>query len=535
MFKRVLAGLISLSMIGLLGGCGTEDDDDHDHDHDEVSKTYSFYVNASGNLYAVDPSSATASAVEVKAGVNSLVVADADADGDADAYFVQHGTYTSSTDTISDLHYPWLVVLSGGILYKVNTLVSAGTPTATQLSSSTGIAAVCSDDSVTNFSSSSSSTFLFKEQTGANCGTASWRAVAMSADDTVAVTNIKKVISGVYNSSGVLTGYLIKDSDNELSTVDTTFTTYTKVTDNSSANIAIGSPRLLVPNRTGTIIFSDDYTNSAKLYAFDMNAGTITSTDVLHSFSTAWTTTTKDETYLYFDDGVDIYRVNRDGSAVSSALVTTTNGGVDKLTTTDDKLVYLNNNGDILSIDKTATSTAESALTIINTVAGSVDEVYTIDSTIYYNVGDVAHYVRDDNTGVGSFTGDYTASPTNTTGAFWVGVIESTTRSDEKVKDKEAMVLFSASSDTENSFYEVPVAFGTHTLGTAALSIDQTIDITNTAVFDAEEREGEYFLVSELGATGAVYAVNAHDSSSVRADDSTDSSGDEAAELLSPK
>ena len=523
--------LIITGLILLLGACGGNGDDIDDHSHDAVTKTFSFYINDAGNLYAVDPTNPTAGSIEVKAGSSSLVV--------TDYHFIEHGTYNSTTDTISDIHYPYLVVVNtdspgpGHSLFKINTLVSAGTPVASQLSNSSGID-ICSMDHVTNFASSSSAYFMFKEvATGGACSSSSWKMVSISDTSTKTPDNIKKVISGTYDSTGSLTGFLLKDSNNDLATVDTTLTTYTKINDASSSpiNMLNMNPRRPTPNKTGTIILSTDNTTGGKLYAYNMNSNAVTTANVLHTLDAFWVDNSKDENYLFFDDGTNIARINRDGSAVSTNIVTSVTTGITKLGITDNNLVFLNDAGSLYTVAKTSASVAESSTTLVST---NVTDFFTLGSNIFYNSLGVAHYVDEDgSTGAGSISGAYAG---NATGAAWIGATESTTRSDELPKDKEHMILFTEASDTQNAFYKVD-GVSLQQNNVAVLTLDASINISDALQFGSDDREGDYSILAILtGApTGdAVYALNAHDGTTTRVDNSA-TTADDAKAVLSPK
>jgi len=526
-----------LTLALLVTACGGGDDNGNGNgngggEEDKTTAVYHFYlgeaVGGGSKLFASNPRAIVGNVAEVKTeSGSSLNIGDLDGNLNPDTYLIPHGKFNN--DTVEDIHYPWLVVLnSDGVLYKIDALLSSGTPVAKQLSNKTAIAAICGQDSVTDYTDRNKSVFLFNEGSNSTCLSSSWRAISLGSDQNASVTNANKVIEGIRNAAGQLDSYLVKKG-NRVQKVDLSFTQVTDLLQGLS-----GTPRKLTPNANGVYLFADDNSKNAGaiiLYGYDSDANALSNSgDPLHTFGQKWVDYANDLDYLFFDDGDKIYRVNRSGGAVAQLLISGIPGGVRKFALTDKSIVYQDGNDDLHRVDKTALQNVHGTTGHNVSLASAVDAVFTSNNWIFWNtssgVTNTAHFEKEDGTGHGMYSGN---SSVNTFGAAWARVARKTTRSDEIGSEKGALWLYSASSDSTTSLYLNPL--GATSLASTVLDLESTVDVINNVVMNTYE--GSYALVSVLGATGETYAVDGAKTESMRID-SVDDTSDNAFELISP-
>ncbi|MDH4276015.1 MAG: hypothetical protein OEW08_13355, partial [Gammaproteobacteria bacterium] len=502
---------------------------------------YRFYLGANKQLFAVDPTHPSAGSIEVKASGTSLSI--------LKYHWLRHAKFNS--DELSDIHYPWLVVHSQttgagiGNLYRINTLVSAGTPVANKLSTLSDIE-ICGQDAISDFANSSQSVYLFRTPNTGNCaGTdLSWKAVKMDADSNTTATSAFKVVQGIRSETGEITGFLVK-RNNVLQQMDAQFSVASAVVlkDNNIQNIPLGTPERMSPNINGVYLFSTDNAGQPYVYGFDTKLSKLTKGGApLYHYETVQSAATflahgaVNTDYRFFDDGPSIIRLHRDGTSAATVFVSNIESRVQSMAWTDNHLVYFNGNGDVYKILQGNNGTvAETSLTPM--VDTSVANIYTSGAWIFYttiadNAGIftyTAHYIREDGLGHGFFDGKYSAAPQNKLGALWVTTLYGNARNDEVRYAKGDLVLFMASADTKNAFYKVVP--GSSTPSSAVLEFDVSVNILENQ-FQGDDFEGDYTLLSVFGGTGTIYVINAATGTSARVDDGIPNSGDEAFSIL---
>jgi len=316
-----------------------------------------------------------------------------------------------------------------------------------------------------------------------------------------------------------------------LKTVDADFVTnLTQINDASSNPITLGSPDKVTPNANGIIMFLTNNDTTAQLFSYNTTAGTASNT--LHDFTaTAPNSMNRDANYYFFDYNNGIYRAPRSGAQTATEIVSNTGAAVDRIRLTTNRLVY-QIGASIYAVDKNTTAVAHGSGSIDTIANGDADtnSVKAVGQWIFYTKASKtqAFYAKEDNTSTGSFIGDYASSPTNTSGAAWLAVNNSTTRSDEENSDGMGILLFTATSDTSNSIYS-------YTPGSTSMGI-KLGDIANTytanMISTDSSREGDDTLLN-LNNTEAVYMNTATANSLVRVDD-TNSTSDDPSAIVSP-
>ena len=476
--------------------------------------TYLFYQGINGQIFAVDPTKSTDAITEITIASTSV---DIGTGGIRTAYMVG-GTFAN--DTLSDKHYPYLIfVNSDNLLYRIDTRLSNANLTPVQMTS-TAFGDLCNVNIVPDYTNEANSLFLFRFNEGTGCVTPSaWQAVTMNATSSTTVIPATKVISGIYSTTG-FPGSLLARNNGNLSLANLALTIFTTL----SPTTPVNSPRKLSANHNGIIMLATDKDPGGEILGYNTDSGTLTNSGTtLYTLTAAWQDKVQDENNIYFDQGNDIIRVSKTGAGTATTVTSGIAGPVANIKLTDNYIVFKDNNGDLQRILKTVISGTPM---LIET---GIDSFFTNGSVILYNTSPttkVANIIKEDGTGLTSFTGEATAPAL---GAEWINVELLTTHADDfsRAKGKNILVY---ESDSGATFYALEE---TATTLTGAESI-LTVPVTSVALMDADVHEGNYALLTINGAGGAIYVYDKSAKSSTRLDDMVNSSGDESSAVITP-
>ena len=363
---------------------------------------------------------------------------------------IQTGTVNSSTGTIDDLHYRYVIHSDGINLYRTSAIKAEGLSHAqisTESAVRTGVANICNTTSsqtftwvVTDYANPLDSVFLYRKDpdNSTGCTTTptndSLYAVQLKDDDTVApdsiaVTSAEEPIAPVYNSDGSLNSILMYTSSIQYLRQYTVDLAWVR----NLATGLTGKPQVLGIDAHGRVLLLITNGSGDNIYAYDPASPTALSPSLFNTTAGSIASSfASDGTYAYFHTLRTVYRVPFDASGSASVVADETGtftGQIRASTTSSTDLQDLRLSGDrlIYIFDDSATYGGGTDQVYARSVArsgGTPSTIYTFpaDTGMYtWRTAAGRVYLSDGSNGNAISIGDTGGSPKIYSQSLWMG------------------------------------------------------------------------------------------------------------------